>query len=86
MKIKVREATEADVREVESWPEWSCEPSTFEWHYDEVETCYIIKGRATVKADNQEVSFGPGDWVVFPKGLSCVWVVHESIRKKYSFS
>lgn len=86
MKIKVSKAGKEDVEKAESWPEWTCEPSTFDWHYDSTETCYIIEGKATVKAENQEVSFGPGDWVVFPEGLSCVWVVHELIRKKYNLS
>ena len=29
---------------VKSWPMWTKEPSSFEWHYDERETCYFLQG------------------------------------------
>jgi len=71
---------------VDSWPIWSKEPSTFDWSYSTTETCYIIEGEATVKTEDQKVSFGPGDLVTFPKGLSCTWTIHKKIVKNYSFS
>ena len=71
---------------VSNWPVWSCEPSTFDWSYDADETCYIIEGEANVKGGGQEVSFGPGDIVTFPKGLECVWTVHKKIRKRRTLS
>jgi len=86
--IAVKKITEEEKKNlgVDNWPLWSCEPSTFDWYYDSDETCYIIEGRATVKTKDQEVSFGPGDLVKFPKGLSCTWIVHEAVKKRYSFS
>lgn len=57
----------------------------FDWHYDETETCYLLEGRVTVEAEGKSVSFGKGDLVVFPQGLSCVWKVAEPVRKHYRF-
>jgi uncharacterized cupin superfamily protein len=70
---------------VDTWPIWECGPSTFDWHYDEPETCYLLEGQVTVTADGQSVSFGKGDLVTFPEGLSCVWTVREKVRKYYRF-
>lgn len=38
-----------------------------------------------VKSDTEEISFGPRDWVVFPKGLKCTWKINVKIRKHYKF-
>ena len=83
--ITVRKPTEQELESmgVRSWPIWQCEPSSFSWHYDERETCYILQGKVTVTTDNQTVSFGAGDLVVFPAGLDCVWHVEEPVRKHY---
>ncbi len=71
---------------VNDWPIWECEPSSFDWHYDQQEQCYILEGEVTVKTSEQEVSFGPGDFVTFPAGLDCRWIVSKAVRKNYSFS
>ncbi len=86
-KIEVRKPTESELEElgVKSWPIWECEPSTFDWEYSDKETCYILEGKVTVKSDDQEVSFGAGDLVIFPKGLKCVWNVEQAVRKHYKF-
>ncbi len=70
---------------VKSWPIWTCEPSRFDWQYDEKETCYFLEGRVTVTADGQSVSFGAGDLVVFPQGLACTWDVSAAVKKHYKF-
>jgi len=71
---------------VNDWPIWSCEVSTFPWTYEETETCHILEGRVTVTPEGGEpVTIQPGDLVTFPKGLSCTWEVHASIRKRYRF-
>lgn len=87
MKILVEQPTKEKLEQlgVTKWGTWGCEPSTFDWHYDEKETCYLLEGEVTVKADNQEVTFGKGDLVTFPQGLSCVWEVHKAVRKHYKF-
>ncbi|MFH1790874.1 MAG: cupin domain-containing protein [Candidatus Omnitrophota bacterium] len=71
---------------VSSWPIWEKEKSKFDWHYDDKETCYILEGKVTVTGkDGQRVNFAAGDLVVFPSGLSCVWEIHEPVRKHYNF-
>lgn len=86
MQIEVRKPTKEEIKEAESWPPWSKEVSEFDWQYDEKETCYILEGAATVTGkDGQAASFSAGDWVVFPKGLECVWKITEPISKKYNF-
>ena len=68
-----------------SWPIWTKEPSVFDWHYDEQEICYFLEGEVTVKTATETVSFGKGDLVTFPKGLSCTWQVKKAVRKHYKF-
>jgi len=70
---------------VRTWPIWTKEPSTFDWHYDEQEVCYFLEGDVTVKTSGGEVSFGKGDLVTFPKGLSCTWHIKQAVRKHYRF-
>lgn len=88
MKIKIEQKQQADLQTqgVEEWPIWECEPSTFDWHYDQQEQCYILEGEVTVRTAEEEVSIKPGDFVTFPQGLDCVWTVKKPIRKHYSFS
>lgn len=72
--------------EIDSWSPWSCEPSTFDWEYPEEETAYVFEGQVTVQYDGGNTEIKAGDLVTFPKGLKCVWTVHETIRKVYSFA
>ena len=68
-----------------SWPIWTKEVSTFDWQYDEQEVCYFLEGQVTVTTPYETVSFGKGDLVTFPKGLSCTWQVKKDVRKHYKF-
>ncbi len=88
MKIKVEkpEKSELESNGVMSWPIWEKEVSEFDWHYDSTEECYLLEGKVTVKTeDGEEVEFGKGDYVTFPKGLSCRWEVKEPVKKHYTF-
>ena len=85
MEITVRKPTESEVAEMKSKPVWQCEISEFDWYYDSEETCLIIEGDVTVKYGTESVSFTAGDYVVFPKGLSCVWQVKNPVKKYYVF-
>ena len=72
--------------DISTWPIWEKEVSRFDWYYDDQETCYLLEGKVTVTTkDGKSVSFGAGDLVVFPKGLSCVWDIKEPVRKHYNF-
>ena len=87
-EIKVKKPTDEELQElnVKSWPIWECDPSTFNWEYNERETCYIIEGDVTVETeDGKSVRIKAGDLVEVPKGLKCVWKVAEKVRKHYSF-
>ncbi|MBM3838439.1 MAG: cupin domain-containing protein [Verrucomicrobia bacterium] len=87
MRIEIRKPTpeELETLGVCSWPVWSCGVSTFDWSYSDQETCYLLEGEVTVDSGSQSVSFGKGDLVVFPQGLSCVWEVKAPVRKHYRF-
>jgi len=70
------------------WPIWTHGPDSFDWEYTQTEKCLILEGRVTIAdrpAAGQTVSFGPGDFVVFPKGLKCRWTIQKAVRKHYNF-
>jgi uncharacterized cupin superfamily protein len=83
--IVVRKPSEQEKQRCKSWPIWKCEPSTFDWAYTEKETCLLIEGRVTVTDGRDSVTFGPGDFVIFPNDLECTWNVHEPVKKYYNF-
>ncbi len=89
MTIEVRKPRDGEFEQdgAADWPIWTCAESTFDWEYTDRETCYILEGEVTVVTeDGTETRFGPGDRVVFPKGLKCRWTVLLPVRKHYSFS
>ena len=87
MKIEIYKPSKEELEnlKVKSWSIWECEPSEFDWHYDENERCYILEGEVVVKTKEGEVRISKGDMVLFPKGLSCKWQVKKKIRKHYRF-
>jgi len=88
-EVVVRKPSEEEIAKCKSWPIWTCQTSQFDWDYDQTETCLILEGEVTV-TDRPEgaesVTFGPGDIVVFPVGLECVWKVTQPVKKHYKFS
>jgi uncharacterized cupin superfamily protein len=88
MEIKITKPSQEELnkRNVQSWGIWEKEVSKFDWHYDQTEECYILEGKVIVETkDGEKVEFGKGDFVTFPKGLSCNWDIKESVRKHYNF-
>jgi len=83
MNIKI--IKNKNVSEFSSWAIWECEPSKFDWMYEDEEHCYIIQGSVKVIGSENTVDIKTGDYVIFPKGLRCTWIVHESIKKYYTF-
>lgn len=82
--MRVRKPSQDLIHSTEHWDTWTKEISEFLWYYEDNETCYILEGKAEVTDRHGNViSFGPGDWVEFEKGLQCTWKVMEPIRKKY---
>lgn len=88
MKITVETIDPAMLAErgVKTWPVWEKEVSEFPWSYDSVEECFLLEGEVEVTCgDGEKVAFGAGDFVTFPKGLSCTWKVKKPVRKHYNF-
>jgi len=88
MEIKVQKLSQEQLKKIGvfAWPIWEKEVSAFPWSYDSIEECYFLEGKVTVESeDGKSVSFGKGDFVTFPKGLSCTWNVKEPVRKHYNF-
>jgi uncharacterized cupin superfamily protein len=85
MKIEVKTPTKDELKKlnVENWPIWECEPSEFDWEYDEDEQCHFLEGKVKVITNDGEVEIKKGDFVKFPKGLKCRWVVYEKVKKHY---
>ncbi|HEY9785431.1 MAG TPA: cupin domain-containing protein [Candidatus Obscuribacterales bacterium] len=86
-RIKIEKPDVKRLKElsVEDWAIWTKEPSDFDWHYDDRETCYFLEGKVIVKTDRGQVEIGKGDLVTFERGLDCHWTVVEAVRKHYSF-
>ena len=72
-------------RNENGWAVWECGVSEFDWSYSSEEVAYLYKGRVKVIYEGGEVEFKAGDLVVFPKGLSCRWIVLEDVVKVYMF-
>ncbi len=86
--IIVQKHSPEQVQACLSWPTWSCDVSEFDWEYTQTEKCLILDGQVTVTDDpdtGQSVSFGPGDYVILPKGLKCYWKVTSPVKKHYDF-
>jgi len=88
MEIKVQKLTQGELRKmgVFGWPIWEKETSHFPWVYNSIEECYFLEGEVSVETkDGKSVSFGQGDFVSFPKGLSCTWNIKKPVKKHYNF-
>jgi uncharacterized cupin superfamily protein len=87
VKVEKPDASKLEALGVTSWPTWSKEVSKFPWSYNSKEVAYILEGEVTVTPKNggPPVSFGEGDLVTFPAGLSCLWEVKKPLRKHYHF-
>ena len=87
MKVKIISPCSASLiiqYGIKSWPIWECEPSRFQWSYDEKEICLIIEGQAIISTQRDETYvIKAGDLVQFPAGLYCEWEVTKSIKKHY---
>jgi uncharacterized cupin superfamily protein len=88
MEIKVTKLSGEQLKQMKvgEWPIWEKEVSRFPWSYDSIEECFILEGDVTVETpDSESVHFSKGDFVTFPKGLSCTWDIKKPVRKHYHF-
>ena len=69
------------------WGTWGCPASKFPWTYDSTESCFLLAGKVTVTPDDGRApaTFGKGDFVTFPSGMSCTWDVSEAVEKHFMF-
>ena len=87
MEIKIeKNISDEQLEDIKKWPVWEKEVSEFPWHYYETEVCYILEGQVVVTPEGGEpIEIFPGDYVTFPKGMSCNWDITKDIRKHYKF-
>lgn len=76
---------EINLRGIVNWPIWEKEISRFPWQYDSDEECLILEGEVIVETSHGSITIKPGDFVIFKKGLKCVWDIRKPIRKHYNF-
>lgn len=76
-----------DKKGVFNWGTWGCGVSKFPWTYDSAESCYLLSGQVTVTPSDgrKPATFGKGDFVTFPAGMSCTWDVSEAVQKHFMF-
>lgn len=88
MEIKVEKLSQEQLKKmgVFDWSIWEKEVSRFPWVYDCIEECFFLEGEVTVEIkDGKSVVLGKGDFVTFPRGLSCTWIVKKPVKKHYNF-
>jgi uncharacterized cupin superfamily protein len=79
----------SDARKAElgiaSWNIWDCDVREFRLDFQgESEHSYILEGEIVVTPDGGEsVTLVPGDYVIFPDGLTSMWSVTKTLKKHY---
>jgi len=69
---------------VAKWPTWKKEVSVFPWTFLEEEVAYILEGECVITpTGGSPVSFGKGDLVTFPAGMTASWEVKQPLHKHY---
>ncbi|MCH2446426.1 MAG: cupin domain-containing protein [Candidatus Marinimicrobia bacterium] len=85
MKIDVRKPTEEEIATFANYPIWECEPSEFPWSYNSTEQCLVLEGEVTIVTEEGETTFGPGDLVTVPSGMSSTRKVTNAVKQHYTF-
>ena len=67
------------------WPVCGKEVSQFSSSYDKTWECYFFEGLVTIEFNGGFLDIEPAEFVVFPKGLKCVWNIKKNIKKHYRF-
>lgn len=78
------EQARLDALGVSKWPTWEKEVSVFPWTFPEQEIAYILEGECVITPiGGSAVTFGKGDLVTFPAGMTCSWEVVKPLHKHY---
>jgi len=73
-----------DTLGISKWPTWQKEVSTFSWTFPEQEIAYILEGECVITpTGGSAVTFGKGDLVTFPAGMTAKWEVKKPLYKHY---
>ncbi len=73
-----------DALGVSKWPTWQKEISVFPWTFPEQEIAYILEGECVITpTGGAAVTFGKGDLVTFPAGMTASWEVKKPLHKHY---
>ena len=83
LEITVRQPTEVEKEVLLIQPLWGCGKGRFDWLYDDKLICMLVAGKATVSYGGKNITIQAGDYVEFPKGLSCGWEILEPVKKHY---
>ncbi|MGH9297580.1 MAG: cupin domain-containing protein [Acidimicrobiales bacterium] len=63
---------------------WECTEGPSRWSLETNEFVHVLSGRMTVTEDGgSPTEIAPGDTVLFPRGWSGTWEIHERLRKLY---
>ncbi len=73
-----------DSLNVKKWATWQKEVSVFPWTFLEQEIAYILEGECVITpTGGAPVTFGKGDLVTFPAGMTASWEVKQPLHKHY---
>ncbi|HNV88323.1 MAG TPA: cupin domain-containing protein [Methylotenera sp.] len=81
--------TRLEAMGVNKWPTWQKEVSVFDWTFPEQEIAYILEGECVITPKDgtptggAAVTFGKGDLVTFPAGMTVSWEVKKPLHKHY---
>jgi len=64
-------------------PVWGCGIGNFNWLYDDKIISWLTEGEATISYGGKSIIIKAGDFVIFPKGLSCSWDVSKPVKKHF---
>lgn len=85
LEVSITKPSKKQIEISSKWPIWEKEISEFDYSYDKTEQCLILEGEVDILANNKKWSFTKGDYVVFPKGFKCKWVIKKPVKKHYNF-
>ena len=85
LEVSITKPSKEQIEISSKWPIWEKEISEFDYYYDKTEQCLILEGEVDILGKNKKWSFKKGDYVVFPKGLNCKWIIKKPVKKHYNF-
>ena len=64
---------------------WECTPGPSKWTLETNELVHVLAGSMTVTPDGgAPTDVGAGDAILFPRGWTGTWEIHETLRKVYA--